>query len=243
MYMKFIFHYLYPLSNLIKMEETPIALCIFDLDGVIVDTAKYHFVAWKQLAAEFGYELTEEKNEHLKGVSRLQSLNLILEWAGVSRTEKEKTALAARKNDWYVALIEHLTPADALPGVVDFIHDLKKAGIKIALGSASKNARLILDSLQLTDAFDAIVDGTMTQKGKPDPEVFLLGAQLANIPAKKSLVFEDAAKGIDAAKAAHMYNIGVGNEDQLGHADFVIPGFEHFTLADFIHQLSLLEKI
>ncbi len=217
-----------------------ISLCIFDLDGVIVDTAKHHFTAWKQLAAGFGYELTKEKNENLKGVSRIRSLELILEWAGVTKTAEEQALLAHRKNEWYVDLVKGLTIEDALPGVVDFIKELKAAGVKVALGSASKNARLILDSFEITDWFDAIVDGTMTKKGKPDPEVFLLGAELAGVSPENSVVFEDAAKGIDAALAGNMYSIGVGSEEQLGHAHFVIPGFEHFTYADFIKKMSLV---
>ena len=219
----------------------PVSLCIFDLDGVIVDTAKFHYIAWKRLAAGFGYELTEEQNENLKGVSRVQSLELILKWAGVSKTPEEQLELATLKNEWYVDLVKGLTIADALPGVVDFIHELKAAGVRIALGSASKNARLILDSFEITDLFEAIVDGTMTKKGKPDPEVFLLGAELTGVAPEASVVFEDAAKGIDAARAGNMYSVGVGSEDQLGHAHFVIPGFEDFSYADFIKQMSVVE--
>jgi beta-phosphoglucomutase len=225
------------------MQKPPISLCIFDLDGVIVDTAKYHYIAWKRLAAEFGYDLTEAQNENLKGVSRVQSLDLILEWAGVSKTEAERTELATRKNNWYVDLIQEVSPADALPGVVDFIHELKNAGIKVALGSASKNARVIIAKLELTPLFDAVVDGTMTTKGKPDPEVFFKGAELTNTPAEESLVFEDAAKGIDAALAGGMYAVGIGEEAQLGHADFVLSGFTNYTLADFLKQLSTVRKV
>jgi beta-phosphoglucomutase len=225
------------------MKEFPVSLCIFDLDGVIVDTAKYHYIAWKRLAAEFGYDLTESQNEHLKGVSRIQSLNLILEWAGISKTEEEKTELATRKNNWYVDLIQQVTPEDALPGVVPFIKELKAAGIKIAIGSASKNARSIVEKLELIHLFEIIVDGTMTVKSKPDPEVFLKGAELTDTPAEKSLVFEDAAKGIEAALAGGMYAVGIGDEAQLGHADFVLPGFTNYTLDNFSKQLSIVKKV
>lgn len=225
------------------MQEQTISLCIFDLDGVIVDTAKYHYIAWKRLAAEFGYDLTESQNEKLKGVSRVQSLNLILEWAGVSKTEDEKTALATRKNNWYVELIQQVTPEDALPGVVSFIQELKQAGIKVALGSASKNARPIMDKLELTDLFEVIVDGTMTVKSKPDPEVFLMGANLTGTSPNACLVFEDAAKGIDAALAGGMYAVGIGEEAQLGHAHFVLSGFANYTLSDFLKQLTIVQKV
>ncbi len=206
-----------------------ISLCIFDLDGVIVDTAKYHYIAWKKLAYSFGYELTEAQNENLKGVSRAQSLDSILEWAGVSKTEEEKAVLAAAKNHDYVASIAQVDKVEALPGVVDFIHELKAKNIKIAIGSASKNAKLILERIGIIDLFDAIVDGTMTTKGKPNPEVFLKGAQMTQCTPENSVVFEDASKGIDAALSAGMYAIGVGEIEQLGHAHVVIPGFENFS--------------
>ena len=146
-----------------------ITLCIFDLDGVIVDTAKFHFLAWRNLARSFGYELTEKQNEKLKGVSRVDSLDNILEWAGVSKTIEEKMILAASKNDEYIASVHQVDKIDALPGVVDFIHELKAQDIKVVIGSASKNAKLILERIGIIGLFDAIVDGTMTKKGKPNP--------------------------------------------------------------------------
>ena len=215
-----------------------VSLCIFDLDGVIVDTAKYHFLSWKRIAATFDYELTEEKNENLKGVSRVDSLDYILEWAGRTRTKEEKEKLAEEKNEIYVNSIEKVGAGEALPGVVDFIHTLRAKNIKTAIGSASKNARLILERLEIIDLFDAIVDGTMTQKGKPNPEVFLLGAKLTNTNPNETVVFEDAVKGVDAALAAKMFAIGVGEESQLGHAHFVIPGFVDFNYNDFRQNLN-----
>lgn len=207
-----------------------ITLCIFDLDGVIVDTAKFHFLAWRNLARSFGYELTEKQNEKLKGVSRVDSLDNILEWAGVSKTTEEKTILAASKNDEYIASVHEVDKIDALPGVVDFIHELKAQNIKVAIGSASKNAKLILDRIGIIDLFDAIVDGTMTQKGKPDPEVFLTGVAMTECAAENTIVFEDAVKGVDAALAGGMYAVGVGEEEQLGHAHIVISGFKNVSL-------------
>ena len=215
-----------------------ITLCIFDLDGVIVDTAKFHFLAWRNLARTFGYELTKEQNEKLKGVSRVQSLECLLEWAGVTKTDDEKAALAASKNDEYVASVQQVDTIEALSGVIDFIHELKAKNIKIAIGSASKNAKLILERMGIIDLFDAIVDGTMTTKGKPDPEVFLLAAELTACKPKNAIVFEDASKGIDAALAANMYAVGVGDKQQLGHAHLVIAGFDNADFEELTRRIK-----
>ncbi len=211
-----------------------IKLCIFDLDGVIVDTAKYHYLAWKELAKEFGYDLTKQQNEKLKGVSRVQSLKLILQWAGVSKSEEEQKILAAKKNEQYVKLIQSLTPNDVFPGVREFISELKDNGILTSIGSASKNTRLILEKLEITGLFDYIVDGTMTTHSKPHPEVFLKSCEALNIKPENTVVFEDAPKGIEAAKAGGMYAIGVGNPDELSNADMVISGFEGFGVKDIM---------
>lgn len=217
----------------------PISLCIFDLDGVIVDTAKYHFLAWRKLAKTFGYDLTEVQNEQLKGVSRVQSLDLILSWAGVEKTAEEKAMLAIQKNEAYLKSITAIRPKDILPGVYPFIQQLISLDIKVALGSASKNAKLILEYLNIIDLFDAIVDGNMTTMSKPDPEVFVTGAAMCLIPPNQTVVFEDAAKGIDAAKAGGMYAVGVGHPESLGHADFVIDGFENFSYQVLIKKLAV----
>jgi len=209
-----------------------IQLCIFDLDGVIVDTAKYHFLAWRELAREFGYELTKEVNEKLKGVSRVESLKLILNRAGIKKSEEEQSVLAAKKNEHYVKLIQSLKPTDIFPGVREFIEELKLNDIKCSIGSASKNTRLILEKLEIIDIFDYIVDGNMTKNSKPHPEVFLKSCEALHIEPKNTIVFEDAAKGIDAALAGGMYAIGIGNEEELGHAHVVIPGFEEFHFSD-----------
>ncbi len=199
--------------------------CLFDLDGVLVDTAIYHFQAWKNLGSKFGYVLTEEQNEQLKGVSRVESLNRILAWANYSATEEQISAWLIEKNENYLELISTMNPSEILPGVVDFLGQLKKAGYKIALGSASKNAEIILAKTGLTEWFDLIVDGNMVTKSKPDPEVFLKGAMGLGVEPAACVVFEDAQAGIEAAKAGDMRAIGIGEAEMLGQADKVIPTF------------------
>ncbi|PMD98837.1 beta-phosphoglucomutase [Siphonobacter sp. BAB-5405] len=199
--------------------------CLFDLDGVIVDTAVYHFKAWRRLANELGFDFTEHQNEQLKGVSRMESLELILQWGGVTLSDEEKQQWAARKNEWYLAYVNQMTPQEVLPGVRDFLDSLRKAGIGIALGSASKNARLILERIDMLDAFDAIIDGTHTTKSKPDPEVFLLGAQALHQSPADCVVFEDAVAGIEAAHRGGMKAVGVGSPEVLTEADVVITAF------------------
>ncbi|MDZ7878226.1 MAG: beta-phosphoglucomutase [Saprospiraceae bacterium] len=213
--------------------------CIFDLDGVICDTAKYHFKAWKRLANELGFDFTEEENEQLKGVSRVESLNLILHWGGKRINDaEEKAALATQKNDWYLELIQHMSASDILPGVEHFLRDVQKRGIKIALGSASKNSRMILDRLGLTHYFEVIIDGNSTSQSKPHPEVFLMGAEQLGVSPKNSIVFEDAEKGLEAARRGGFYAVGVGKNLPLELAHIVIPNFEHIDLKDIEDALS-----
>lgn len=207
-----------------------VSTCIFDLDGVIVDTAKYHYLAWRRLAHELGFEFLEEHNERLKGVSRMTSLDIMLEVGGLSFSQSEKEAMAAKKNEWYLEYIYKMTPEEILPGVVDFLVMLRKKGIKIALGSASKNALLILDRVQLQPYFDAVIDGNKALKAKPNPQVFLLAAEELGQDPATCVVFEDAAAGIEAAKAAGMKCIGIGSPDVLGKADKVVPGFVNATI-------------
>jgi beta-phosphoglucomutase len=206
-----------------------IEACIFDLDGVIVDTAKYHFIAWRALAEELGFEFTQEDNERLKGVSRMKSLDILLEIGALEFSEKEKHAMAEKKNTLYVSYIEKMTPEEILPGVPEFLQELRKEGIKIALGSASKNSPMILDRIQLSEMFDAVVDGNSITEAKPNPEVFLKGAERLGISPENCVVFEDAIAGIEAARNAGMYCIGIGEPETLGMADLVIPGFVGFT--------------
>ena len=204
--------------------------CIFDLDGVIVDTAKYHFMAWRRLAGELGFEFTAEDNEALKGVSRMASLEILLRVGGIKKSEKEKEELAARKNGWYVEYISGMTPAEILPGSVRLLKQLRKEGIRTAIGSASKNARTILDGIKITDMFDVIVDGNKIHSAKPDPEVFVRGAEELDIDPSCCIVFEDAQAGIEAAIAGGMKCVGVGNPKLLGKADMVIPDLRKITV-------------
>lgn len=206
-----------------------IKACIFDLDGVIVDTAKYHYLAWKRLAKELGFEFSPEHNERLKGVSRMTSLDILLEVGGLSFSLAEKEKMATKKNEWYLEYIRRMTPEEILPGVEDFLSVLKSQGVKIALGSASKNALLILEQVGLQFTFDAVIDGNKALKAKPDPQVFLLGAQELQVKPAECVVFEDAAAGVQAAKNAGMYCIGIGSPSVLSLADKVIPGFLNVT--------------
>lgn len=206
-----------------------IELFIFDLDGVIVDTAHYHFLAWRRLAREFDYELTEKQNEKLKGVSRVRSLEHLLEWGNASVSKDIFEDMLVRKNEWYLQYVSNMDASEILPGVLPFIDQARIQGIKIALGSASKNAGLILEKLGITDRFDAIIDGTKTTRSKPDPQVFELACAATGVAPEKAIVFEDAPKGIDAAKAGKMWAVGVGASGELAHADFRIMGFEGLT--------------
>lgn len=205
--------------------------CIFDLDGVVVDTARYHYLAWKRLAEGLGFVFTEENNERLKGVSRMASLEILLEVGNMSLPDEEKEVLAAQKNSWYLDYIRTMTPADVLPGVLGFIQSVRTSGIRIGLGTASRNARLILEQIGLESAFDTVVDGNRVRRAKPDPEVFLIAASDLGLQPEQCLVFEDAIAGIEAAHNGGMRCIGVGNPDILHQADRVIPGFEKASLA------------
>jgi len=219
-----------------------IKACIFDLDGVIVDTAKYHFIAWRRLANSLGFDFTEADNEKLKGVSRMESLDLILQWGGVDADHDTRLELADRKNNWYVEYISAMHPDEILPGVLEFLAELRERKIQIGLGSASKNARTIIHCLDLEDAFECIIDGNKHTKSKPDPEVFLLAAQALGVPPAQAIVFEDAAKGVDAALNGGFYAVGVGSPDVLGHAHFVIPGFEGLHFNDILQGIGLLSN-
>lgn len=204
--------------------------CIFDLDGVIVDTAKYHYLAWKELAGKLGFFFSESDNERLKGVSRMASLEILLEIGGIRASEAEKEQMATEKNKRYVEYILHMKPEEILPGVKDFLAALRLEGIKIALGSASKNAGLILRQTGIADLFDAVADGTNVSKAKPDPEVFLKAAGILQTEPSSCVVFEDAVAGVEAAHRGGMVCIGVGNPAILTEADAVIPGFENLTV-------------
>nr|WP_294941246.1 beta-phosphoglucomutase [uncultured Mucilaginibacter sp.] len=208
-----------------------IKACIFDLDGVIVDTAVYHYKAWKRLANEMGFDFTEHQNEQLKGVSRMASLDLVLGWGLVTgATEVEKEEMANRKNLWYTDMINLMTPDEILSGAREFVQSCRDAGIKTAIGSASKNTPIILAKLQLTPLFDVVVDGNSVTKAKPDPEVFLKGAEALGVSPADCVVFEDAVAGIEAALNGGMKAVGIGSAEMLTEADLVVSGLDKFSL-------------
>ena len=207
-----------------------ITCCIFDLDGVVVDTARYHYAAWRELAAGLGFDFTPAEGEATKGVSRMASLDLVLAAGGMKDrfSAEEKTRMAAWKNARYLGLVAAMTPADVLPGVRGFLEELRGRGVRVVLGSASKNAGTILDRCGLRPLFDAVVDGTLVTRAKPDPEVFLRGAEAVGAAPAACVVFEDAAAGIAAAVRAGMRTVGVGPSDTLAGADLRIPDFTDF---------------
>lgn len=207
---------------------------LFDLDGVIVDTAKYHFIAWKELAEELGINFTIEDNERLKGVSRMKSFEIILEIGNVTMSEQDKEMYCTKKNEVYLQYIRKMGKDEVMPGVKEFISDARSKGYKVALGSASKNAVLILEILEMSDYFDVIIDGTKISKAKPDPEVFLAGARAFKLPPEECLVFEDAVAGIEAAHRGGMKAVGVGSREALFDADWNILGFKGVTVEQFV---------
>jgi len=209
---------------------------IFDLDGVIVDTAKYHYLAWKKLAESIGIHFSEEQNEQLKGVSRVRSLEKILAWGNKELSKSEFMDLMNKKNDDYLSYIETMTEKEILPDVKKTLDYLINIDQPIALGSASKNARTILTKVGLLDKFNEIVDGNDVTIAKPDPEVFLIAAEKLNMRAKDCIVFEDSVAGIQAANAAQMISVGIGNEVVLNEADHVFTDFTEID-ADFIEEL------
>ena len=211
---------------------------LFDLDGVIVDTAIYHYQAWKRLANELGFDISEEFNEGLKGVSRTDSLDLILAHGGLTLSDEKKAELAAQKNDWYLELVSRMSSNDILPGVATFFSQVRQAGLKTALGSVSKNAPLILERIGMTDAFEAIIDGTKISKGKPDPEVFTKGAAELGVSPAECVVFEDAVAGVEAGKRGGMFVVGLGSPDTLTQADLVAPSLDVLTVETVLTACS-----
>jgi beta-phosphoglucomutase len=209
---------------------------IFDLDGVIVDTAKYHYLAWKKLANELGFEFTDEQNELFKGVSRKRCLEILLEIGDIKATQEQFDTWMVEKNKDYLAYIDKMDESEILPDVPKILKFLKENNIPIALGSASKNAKPILEKVKLLGYFDFIVDGNSVTKAKPDPEVFLIAANNMNIAPENCIVFEDAVAGIEAANNAKMISIGIGEEKILKEANF---NFRDFTEID----LSFIKKL
>ena len=199
---------------------------IFDLDGVLVFTDQFHFAAWKQLASELGYTIDEEMNSRLRGVSRMDSLNIVLEkYEGILSNE-QKVVLADRKNKIYLNYLENMVPSDVSNAVRKTLADLHERGYKIALGSSSRNAKIILKKVALEEAFDAISDGTNISKSKPDPEVFLKAPEYLDLQPEECIVVEDAYAGIDAAKAGNMQAVGIGEAYSYAKADYHIKKIE-----------------
>ena len=209
---------------------------IFDLDGVIVDTAKYHFLAWKKLANDIGIDFTEIQNEQLKGVSRVRSLEKILSWGNKTISQEEFNELMGKKNDDYLSFIAKMNTTEILPDVPKVLDYLIKNQQPISLGSASKNARQILKKVDLIHQFNAIVDGNDVSKAKPDPEVFLNAAKALEVQPNKCIVFEDSVAGVQAANSANMISIGIGDKEVLHEADFVFTDFTEISL-DFLEKL------
>jgi beta-phosphoglucomutase len=211
---------------------------IFDLDGVIVDTAVFHYQAWRRMANSLGFDFDESFNETLKGIGRMDSLNRILALGQVTLTDERKLELAAQKNGWYLELVQQMTPDAVLLGIPAFMAQTRQAGIRTALGSVSKNARLILEKIGMLNDFDAIIDGTKITNSKPDPEVFLKGAAELHIDPANCIVFEDAVAGIEAARRAGMRTVGIGSPDLLIDADLVMASLEHLTVSQLLDSME-----
>lgn len=210
------------------MSENKLKAVIFDLDGVIVFTDKFHYQAWKKMADEIGVYFDEEINNRLRGVGRMESLDIIMErYEGEPLSEEYKKILAAKKNDMYRELLYGMGPDDVSDEVRDTLAELRRRGYKLSIGSSSKNAKLILRQVRLMDAFDAISDGTNISKSKPDPEVFIKAAEYLDVPCDNCLVIEDASAGIDAAKAGHMYAAGIGDAMNYSLTDYPLTSFKN----------------
>ena len=210
---------------------------IFDLDGVIVDTAKYHYLAWKRLADELGLRFSIQDNELLKGVSRTRSFEIILELNGTEMRTEDIERFCTQKNRYYVDYISRITSDEILPGVEAFLADAKKGGFRTALGSASKNAGLILERTGIGAYFDAVVDGTKVSLAKPNPEVFLKGAEALSLKPSECIVFEDAVAGIVAAHNGGMKAVGVGNSELMNLCDCYISSFNDLSPSVIIKKI------
>jgi beta-phosphoglucomutase len=202
---------------------------IFDLDGVIVDTAKYHYLAWKKLADELGFEFTEEQNEMFKGVSRKRCLEILLDLGNIEASQEQFDKWMIEKNEDYLSYIDKMDEKEILPKVKKVLKYLKKKEQPIALGSASKNAQPILEKVGLLPYFKSIVDGNSVSKAKPDPEVFLIAANDLKIKPEECIVFEDSVAGIQAANIANMISIGIGDKKVLHEADYIFKDFSEMN--------------
>ncbi|WP_419962499.1 beta-phosphoglucomutase [Psychrobacillus sp. BM2] len=221
------------------MNQYPKAF-IYDLDGVITDTAEFHFLAWKKLAEELGISLDRQFNEQLKGISRMESLELILQLNAslLKMSNEEKVRLANKKNEFYLELAESINEENILPGIEDLLKNNKKRNIKIALGSASENARNVIEKLGLTSYFDYIVDASKVSRGKPDPETFTTAADFFGIPHKECIGIEDAAAGIEAINKANMFSVGVGSLEHLSQADYLVEDTSQLDFEEIMKRYS-----
>lgn len=213
---------------------------IFDLDGVITDSAEQHFQAWKKLAEEQSWQFDRKVNERLRGVSRMASIRIITAHNNLDIAEEKLTELAAIKNEYYVAALEEVTPEDYLPGAKELLIHLRREGFSVALGSSSKNAQKVLRQLKATDYFDAVSDGNSAKKSKPDPYIFLLAANLLQLKPEECIVFEDAKSGVDAAKAGGFHSVGIGPEARVGHADVRFENMKEATLFEVKSHFTAL---
>lgn len=213
--------------------------CIFDLDGVVVETTRYHCQAWFEVASQLGFELSEQRCLGLRSLSRMACLEKILDWGELYMSEAEKLHWCDVKNNWYVDLIAGMRPDEVLPGVVDFLRQLRQGEIKMALTSSSRNARTVLENTGLDAYFDVIIDGNITRKGKPDPECFLNASTRINIRPADCWVFEDSHLGILAALQGGFTVIGVGEQEDLSKAHLIIPCFKNLAIADIYAGLQL----
>jgi len=209
---------------------------IFDLDGVIVDTAKYHYLAWKKLANHLGFEFTAAQNELFKGVSRKRCLEILLDIGKIDASQEQFDRWMIEKNIDYLKYIENMDESEILPDVPKILNYLRENNFPIALGSASKNAQPILGKVGLSSYFDFIVDGNNVTKAKPNPEVFLLAAEQLNVSVSDCIVFEDAVAGVAAANSANMISIGIGDKKVLSEAQFNFNDFTEISI-DFIEEL------
>ena len=214
----------------------PIQGCIFDLDGVLTDIAVYHYQGWQRLADELGIPFDRERNEALRGVSRRRSLELLL--AGRVYPEEQMLEMMERKNRYYQELLKQITPDDLLPGVRNLLDAVRATGMKIAIGSASKNAREVVQRLHLMPYIDDLADGYSVVRPKPAPDLFVYAAGLLRVCVNACVVFEDAAAGVEAAKVAGMYAVGLGPVERVGQADLVLPGLSGVTLPDMLQRLA-----
>jgi beta-phosphoglucomutase len=216
------------------MDERVLEAVIFDLDGVVVYTDAYHYKAWKKLADREGWKFDETLNDRLRGVSRMASLQIILDHNGIDLPDDQKAALATVKNEDYKAFLEEIDDSALVVGSLDFIRALRNRGVPTGLGSSSKNAAVVLEKLGIADLFDAVVTGNDISRSKPDPEIFLKGAGRLGVAPERTWVFEDAASGVDAARAGGMVSVGFGPSEGLDHADIRVHSFAEIDVDTFI---------